>query len=138
MAPAMRGAGTQAGGMSTLQYKAIDAGRLDAMRGQGADEFGNPWRQRTAEGWEPLRCCLRSGNRADQLQPVAAALGHAVGRGGTRVRLPPPVRGLPDPEYPPGLADRHTQLNPFDHEGSRAYEHITFVGRRGPRRRGAR
>jgi hypothetical protein len=38
----MGGAGTQAGVMSTLQYKAIDPERLDAMRSQGADEFGNP------------------------------------------------------------------------------------------------
>ena len=48
-----------AGVMTEIQYLPIDSDRLDAMRGQGADEFGNPWKPRVAERWEPLRCCLR-------------------------------------------------------------------------------
>ena len=46
--------------MSTLRYLAIDPERLDAVRRRGADEFGNPWQPRAGEGWEPLRCCLRT------------------------------------------------------------------------------
>ena len=53
--------------MSTLQYKAIDAGRLDAMRARGADEFGNPWRRRAGGGWEPLRCCLRTAREGEDI-----------------------------------------------------------------------
>lgn len=67
----MRGAGTQAGIMSTLQYKAIDPERLAAMRSQGADEFGNPWKQRTAEGWEPLRCCLRTAAEGEDIALIS-------------------------------------------------------------------
>jgi hypothetical protein len=44
--------------MSDVRYVAIDPARLLRMRERGADEFGNEWAQRTAEGWEPLRCCL--------------------------------------------------------------------------------
>src|SRR6267154_1817134 len=62
---------TQARVMSTLQYKVIDPERLDAMRSQGADEFGNPWKQRTAEGWEPLRCCLRTAREGEDIALIS-------------------------------------------------------------------
>jgi hypothetical protein len=129
----MRGAGMQAGGMSTLQYKAIDTERLDAMRGQGADEFGNPWQQRTAEGWEPLRCCLRPARAGEDIalisySPWPLPWGTPWAEAGPVFVCHRRCAGYQTPdEYPPDLADRHTQLNPFDHEGSRAYEHITFV-----------
>ena len=57
--------------MSALVYKAIDPERLDAMRGQGADEFGNPWKPRTAEGWEPLRCCLRTAREGEDIALIS-------------------------------------------------------------------
>jgi hypothetical protein len=47
------------GGMKNLTYLAIDPHRLDTMRQRGTDEFGQPWDRRTAQGWEPLRCCPR-------------------------------------------------------------------------------
>src|SRR5215469_18898122 len=45
--------------MTNVEYFAIDPDRLQAMRERGADEFGNPWKPHAADGWEPLRCCLR-------------------------------------------------------------------------------
>jgi hypothetical protein len=117
----------------TPTYRAIDPQRLDAMRRQGADEFGNPWERRDAEGWEPLRCCLR---RAGQGAAIALI-------GYTPWQLPwttpwseaGPVfvcfegcGGYPAMDvYPPALRDQHALLNPFDGTGGRAYEHITVV-----------
>ena len=46
-----------------ISYRPIDPDRLNRMRNAGADEFGNPWRTRTAKGWEPLRCCLRTAEK---------------------------------------------------------------------------
>jgi Protein of unknown function (DUF1203) len=119
--------------MSTLQYIAIDPERLDAMRRRGADEFGNPWKPRAAEGWEPLRCCLRTAEVGEDIAlisyspwpqpwdtpwaeagPVFVCYRRCAGY------------GTPD-EYPPDLRGRYTLLNPFDHTGARAYKHITFV-----------
>ncbi|MGH3387658.1 MAG: DUF1203 domain-containing protein, partial [Actinomadura sp.] len=45
--------------MNETQFLPIDPDRLEAMRERGLDEFGNVWEKRPAEGWEPLRCCLR-------------------------------------------------------------------------------
>lgn len=42
-----------------LNVCAIDPERLHAMRMQHHDEHGNAWTPYAAEGWEPLRCCLR-------------------------------------------------------------------------------
>ena len=57
--------------MSTLRYLAIDPERLDAVRRRGADEFGNPWQPRAAEGWEPLRCCLRTAGEGEDIALIS-------------------------------------------------------------------
>jgi uncharacterized protein DUF1203 len=114
-----------------IRFQAIDPDRLDAMRRRGSDEFGNPWRARDAHGWEPLRCCLRRPEPGERIalicytpwtapSPWAEAgpvFVHAERCAGY---------GTPD-AYPPALADSHSVLNPFDHTGARAYDHITFV-----------
>jgi hypothetical protein len=50
-----------------LCVSAIDPARLSAIRRNGHDESGQPWRPFPAEGWEPLRCCLA-------LAPVGASI----------------------------------------------------------------
>ena len=119
--------------MSTLQYIAIDPERLDAMRHQGADEFGNPWKLRAAEGWEPLRCCLRTAGEGDGIalisySPWPVPWDTPWGEAGPVFVCFRRCAGYQTPgEYPPDLRGRFSLLNPFDHAGARAYRHITFI-----------
>ena len=118
--------------MSDIECIAISQERLEGMRELGADEFGNPWTLRAAEGWEPLRCCLRIAGEGEEIAlicytpwteaspwmeagPVFVHFGRCGGYA---------TPGL----YPPALASGPRMLNPFDHDGARAYEHIAFVG----------
>ncbi|MET0235595.1 MAG: DUF1203 domain-containing protein [Kibdelosporangium sp.] len=114
-----------------IQYTAIPAGRLDAMRAAGADEFQNKWQLRVAEGWEPLRCCLRQAEVDENIAlicyspwespspwmeagPVFVHHDGCAGYAGTSA-------------YPETLLHNKAILNPFDHTGARFYEHITFL-----------
>ena len=117
--------------MSDIEVVAISQERLDRMRERGQDEFGNPWTSRDALGWEPLRCCLRVAGEGERIAlicytpwsesspwmeagPVFVHFGRCTGYDtpGT---------------YPEALANAPRMLNPFDHNGVRDYEHITFV-----------
>lgn len=117
--------------MSDIEFRAIDPGRLDRMRERGADEYGNPWTARTAEGWEPLRCCLRRPDEGEAIAlicytpwtrpspwleagPVFVHFGHCAGYA---------TSGL----FPEAFRHSRSMLNPFDHTGARAYQHITVV-----------
>jgi Protein of unknown function (DUF1203) len=118
--------------MADIQFLPIDPARLAAMRDRGSDEFGNAWRGFPAEGWEPLRCCLRPAGAGEDIAlicyspwtapspwaeagPVFVHNGPCAGYAGTG-------------DYPPAFRDSLSVLNPFDHNGARAYKHITFVG----------
>jgi len=118
--------------MSDIQVNAIDPERLQAMRDKETDEFGNPWTRRAAQGWEPLRCCLRSARTDEDIAlicytpwtqpspwleagPVFVHFGQCVGY---------PTTGA----YPHALTDRSVMFNTFDAGGERAYDHITFAG----------
>jgi hypothetical protein len=59
--------------MSELDIIAIDPARLDAIRVAGADEEGNPFTPASAEGWEPLRCCLRRAAEGEQIALISYA-----------------------------------------------------------------
>lgn len=118
--------------MSDIEYRAIDPERLARMREQQTDEFGNPWALRVAEGWEPLRCCLEIAGEGDEIALICytpwtepspwAEAGPVFVHFG-------PCQGYQDAgRYPEALRNGKRMLNPFDHEGARAYEHITFVG----------
>jgi Protein of unknown function (DUF1203) len=117
--------------MSDVQFTAIDPERLERMRERGADEHGNPWTMRPAEGWEPLRCCLRKPEAGERIAlicyspwtrpspwleagPVFVHFGRCDGY------------DTPD-VYPEAFRHSRSMLNPFNHEGARAYEHITFL-----------
>jgi hypothetical protein len=118
--------------MSDIQVDAIDPERLNAMRANGSDEHGNPWTRRTAEGWEPLRCCLRVAGSGEDIALINyspwtepspwAETGPVFVHFG-------PCGGYPTPHrYPVELADRKTMFNTFGYDGARAYDHITFAG----------
>ena len=118
-------------GMSDIEYLPIDPARLAAMRATGSDEFANPWTKRVAEGWEPLRCCLRRPLPGEEIalicftpwtepSPWAEAgpvfVHHAA------------CAGYDDTSrYPEAFRESPSIVNPFDRTGARAYEHITFV-----------
>lgn len=116
--------------MSDIEIIAIDPERLKAMRTAGADEFGNPWTLRIAAGWEPLRCCLTKPRPGEEIAlicyspwtvrspwaesgPVFIHYGQCAG-----------YDGLAYPEY---VGRGECMLNPFDADGARIYEHITFI-----------
>jgi hypothetical protein len=117
--------------MSDIVFTAIDPERLEAMRDSGKDEHGNPWTRRVAEGWEPLRCCLRKATEREDIAlisyspwtepspwaetgPVFVHFGRCEGYDATG-------------DYPEAFRHSRSMLNPFDHTGARAYEHITFL-----------
>src|SRR5436190_5092038 len=54
--------------MSDMRIVGVEAERLARIRERDADEFGNALTARTAQGWEPLRCCL---NRASEGERIA-------------------------------------------------------------------
>jgi hypothetical protein len=58
-------------GMSDLNVIAIDPGRLDSIRTAGRDEHGNDLVAHAAEGWEPLRCCLRIARADEQIALIS-------------------------------------------------------------------
>lgn len=117
------------------RYLAIDPERLHAMRQLEADEFGNPWKPHVAEGWEPLRCCLRKAAEGDDIalisySPWTLPWTTPWSEAGPVFVCFHRCPGYPTTgRYPPELRTQQAQLNPFDHSGARAYQHITFVER---------
>ncbi|MEV4318310.1 DUF1203 domain-containing protein [Actinocrispum sp. NPDC049592] len=114
-----------------LRYTAIPADRLAAMRAAGMDEHGNKWQLRSAEGWEPLRCCLE---RAEQDEDIALICYTPWTEPSPWLEAGPifvhhnECAGYQTPDqYPPLFAHNKAILNPFDHTGARAYDHITFL-----------
>jgi hypothetical protein len=116
-----------------IRYHPIDPDRLSRMRDAGADEFGNPWRARTAKGWEPLRCCLRKAEKGADIALISYSPWPLPWSTPWAEAGPVFVcdRGCPGyartDRYPDGLRGQHLQLNPFDHTGGRAYRQIRFV-----------
>jgi hypothetical protein len=119
--------------MTDIEYVAIGSDRLAAMRRQGADEFGNPWKPRAAAGWEPLRCCLRVATEDQDIalisySPWALPWTTPWAEAGPVFVCYQCCGGYQTPhEYPPDLRASYCLLNPFWFDGSRAYQHITFV-----------
>jgi hypothetical protein len=52
---------------TTFQIHEIPADVLDTVRTTGRDVSGNPVESITAEGYEPLRCCLRDARAGEEL-----------------------------------------------------------------------
>ncbi|MFJ8363176.1 DUF1203 domain-containing protein [Streptomyces sp. NPDC093984] len=99
----------------------IPAEALDNVRAGGVDALGNPAERITAEGGEPLRCCLRDARPGEKLllfghQPplpaspyreIGAVLAHAEPCAG-----PADVTG-----YPPDWRGRPQVLRAYDERG---------------------
>jgi hypothetical protein len=119
--------------MTNVEYFAIDPDRLQAMRDHGADEFGNPWKPRAAEGWEPLRCCLRRAPAGQDIalisySPWPLPWTTPWAEAGPVFVCYQRCAGYQTPsQYPPQMRTNYSLLNPFGHDGARAYQHITFV-----------
>ncbi len=117
--------------MSDLRVIPIDPDRLDAMRGRGADEYGNPWLRRVAEGWEPLRCCLRIAGAGEGTALICYSAWTAPSpwaeAGPVFVHHERCPGYLTPGEYPPALRGGRRQLRPYDESGAIAYDHITFI-----------
>jgi hypothetical protein len=118
-------------GMTDIEFIAIDPDRLARMREHGADEHGNPWTPRTAEGWEPLRCCLRVAGPDEAIALITYSPWTApdpwLEAGPVFVHFER-CDGYPTPgDYPEAFRRSRSMINPFDHAGARAYQHITFV-----------
>lgn len=95
----------------TFRVHALPAEVLDGVRTSGADAFGNRAERMTAQGGEPLRCCLRDAEPGQGLllfgyQPplpaspyreVGAVFAHAEPCAGPAdvTRYPPDWRGRP-------------------------------------------
>jgi len=121
------------GGMKNLTYLAIDPHRLDTMRQRGTDEFGQPWDRRTAQGWEPLRCCPRKAVGGENIalisySPWPLPWSSPWAEAGPVFVCFHRCPGYPDADrYLQALLRQHALLNPFDRTGARAYRHIRFV-----------
>jgi hypothetical protein len=119
--------------MKAVNYLAIDPHRLDEMRRRGTDEFGHPWQRRAAQGWEPLRCCLRHAVAGEDISlisysPWPLPWSSPWSEAGPVFVCFHGCDGYPDTDrYPRALTRQHALLNPFDHQGARAYRHIQFV-----------
>lgn len=119
------------GGMSDIRIVPIDPDRLDAMRRQGADEHGNPWQHWVAQGWEPLRCCLRGATAGEDIALISyspwtqpspwAEAGPVFVHFGRCAGYDRPG------EYPEALRGSRKVLRPYDHTGALAYDRIRIV-----------
>jgi Protein of unknown function (DUF1203) len=114
-----------------IRYTAIPTERLSAMRSAGADELGNKWQLRVAEGGEPLRCCLQ---RAEQDEDIALICYTPWTEASPWMEAGPVFVHYDEcdgydatGQYPPAFTNNKAILNPFDHTGARAYDHITFL-----------
>lgn len=59
---------------TSLRIHAIEPGRLDLVRATGTDGYGNELRPFPAAGQgEPLRCCLRNAEPAEQIALISYA-----------------------------------------------------------------
>lgn len=117
--------------MNEVRFTAIDPARLAAMRENGADEYGNPWNSRSAEGGEPLRCCLRIAGPDEEIVLMCYSpwteMSPWLEAGPVFVHFHE-CDGYRTPWlYPEAFTEHNCVLNTFDHTGARAYESITFV-----------
>jgi hypothetical protein len=57
--------------MSRLHVHAVPSDRLAEIRAGARDDLGNPLSEWIAEGWEPLRCCLRIADPDESIALIA-------------------------------------------------------------------
>jgi hypothetical protein len=93
----------------TYHVHALPGAVLDTVRASGLDASGNPVEQVTAEGGEPLRCCLRNATPGERLilfgyepplrpgpyREIGPVFAHAQPCDGADDRYPPEWYGRP-------------------------------------------
>ena len=118
-------------GMSELHINAIDPRRLELIRSAGKDEHGNDFVVRPAEGWEPLRCCLRDARAGESVALVSYSpftmrspwteVGPVFVHGEACDRDQPPT------ELPADMRTGPRVLRTYFDDESLDYDDITFV-----------
>ena len=117
--------------MTSLRVSAIDPGRLETMRRLGQDDAGNALVPFSAEGWEPLRCCLAVAGAGDGIllisyTPLTVASPWA--ESGPVFVHAEPCSGYRTPDELPGaLRTGPRVLRPYHEDGSLDYADITVV-----------
>jgi hypothetical protein len=106
-----------------LNYAAIPAGELDAIRMAGRDEAGNVLEiQVHAEGGAPLRCCLREARAGERLLLIAytppGTAGAYAERGPVFIHADRCDGYLTPHDYPPELAHRPQVVRAYDRHGA--------------------
>lgn len=101
------------------------------MRDAGQDEMGNKWQLRVAEGGEPLRCCLRKAQADEDIALICYSPWTQpspwLEAGPVFVHYEACEGYAATDRYPETFLHNKAILNPFDHTGARAYDHITFL-----------
>ena len=116
----------------TLTVHPLDPARLDAVREEGVDEFGNPFTPYDASGdGEPLRCCLRFARAGERI----ALISWAPFTEGSPWREVGPVyvhaehcEGYGERWLPGQLRRGPRVLRTYRADGSMDYAHNTLVG----------
>lgn len=117
---------------SEFEIVAIDPARLEKIRADTTDEYGNPLTERTAQGWEPLRCCLRKARPDEAIALICftpwTEPSPWLEAGPVFVHFDRCAGYRTTGEYPPEFMNSHSMFNTFYPDGSRDYEHISFAG----------
>jgi hypothetical protein len=109
-------------GSMKLNYVAIPAVELDAIRAAGRDEAGNELAvQADADGGNPLRCCLRETVPGEKVLLIAytppGTSGAYKERGPVFIHAERCPGYLASHEYPPGLRHRQQVVRAYDQQG---------------------
>jgi hypothetical protein len=107
--------------MSGFEISAIDETVLQTVRASRLDASGNPVVEATADGGEPLRCCLRDARAGERL----ILFGHEPALPASPYREVGPVFAHADPcggpafegGYPPAWLGRRQILRAYDRRG---------------------
>lgn len=117
--------------MSELRINAIDPRRLEVIRSAGKDEHGNDFAVRSAEGWEPLRCCLRDAGAGESIALVSyspfTVQSPWTEVGPVFVHAEACDRDQPPSELPAGMRTGPRVLRTYYDDETLDYDDITFV-----------
>jgi hypothetical protein len=118
--------------ITRLHVHPIEASRLAAMRSNGSDEHGNPFTTYSADGGEPLRCCLDLAEPGEGIALISYA---PFERPSPWTEVGPVfVHGAACPGYPsgaglpPALRTGPSVLRTYAADDTLDYDHITIVG----------
>jgi hypothetical protein len=116
--------------MTEIRAIPIDPDRLAAIRDRGEDDHGMPVTASAAEGWEPLRCCLRLAEAGEQV----ALISYAPFTEPSAWREVGPVyvhaeacRGFTDKALPAQLRTGPRILRTYRADGTMDYDNVTLV-----------